>query len=336
MKHWLLHASFLAALWLAAPAGGASAHPLDPALLDVRETAAGALTVAWHVPVGGSLTASLRPVLPSRCIERSPPEVIEGEQRLTTRWRVDCGGASMVGEHVRVEGLRERGTDALLRISLADGRVVQAVLRGERPDFVIPAGVTTSSVFADYLRLGVEHIFTGVDHLLFVLGLLLLVQNRSRLFWTVTAFTLGHSITLALATLGIVSFPSRVVEALIAVTIFAVAVELVRRDAGESSWSLRAPWAVAFSFGLLHGFGFAGALAEVGLPHHDIPAALLAFNVGIEAGQLVFIVAVLGMRTMLRALPVRWPAAAAQAPAYLIGSLAVYWVIERTWGALAM
>jgi hydrogenase/urease accessory protein HupE len=320
-------------LWMASAAGVAFAHPLDPALLELVETAGGVVEVAWHVPAARDGEVALRPVLSQHCIEQSAPVSVAEEQRVTTRWRVDCGGASLVGERVVIEGLRERGTDALVRVALVDGRVVQTVLRGNQPEFTVPPGITRMQVFADYLRLGVLHILTGVDHLLFVLGLVLLVSGWRRLVWTITAFTLGHSMTLALATLGIVSFPSRVMETLIALTIFAVAVELVRDATKRESWMLRAPWAVAFAFGLLHGFGFAGALAEVGLPPHEIPAALFAFNVGIESGQLLFVAAVLGARTLLRAAPVQWPAAAARIPAYFIGSLAAYWVIERTLSA---
>jgi len=320
-------------LWMGSAPGVVNAHPLDPALLELVESAGGVIEVAWHVPA--TTQVALRPVLPQRCITQSAPESVAEEQRVTTRWRVDCGGASLVGERIVIEGLRERGTDALVRVALLNGRVVQTVLRGDQPDFTVPPGITRMQVFADYLRLGVLHILTGFDHLLFVLGLVLLVSGWRRLVWTITAFTLGHSVTLALATLDIVSFSSRVMEALIALTIFAVAVELVRDAKERGSWMLRAPWAVAFAFGLLHGFGVAGARAEVGLPPHEIPAALFAFNVGIEAGQLMFVAVVLATRMLLRATPVQWPAAAARIPAYVIGSLAAYWIIDRTLSVLA-
>jgi len=172
---------------------------------------------------------------------------------------------------------------------------------------------------------------TGFDHLLFVLGLILRLRGWRRLVGTITAFTVGHSVTLALATLGVIHVPTRAVEVLIAITIFAVAVELARDRSQWPSWIRRAPWVAAFAFGLLHGLGFAGALAEVGLPPHEIPIALFSFNVGIELGQLAFVAIVLGARRLLVAMPVRWPVAAAQIPAYVIGSLAAYWAVERAW-----
>src|SRR4029453_11844785 len=174
------------------------------------------------------------------------------------------------------DGLRERRTDALVRIALADGRLIQMVLRGDQSGLTVPARVSRRDVVRDYLRLGFEHILTGLDHLLFVLGLVLLVHGRRRLLWTITAFTLGHSVTLSLAVLGFVHIPPRPVEALIAGSIFVVAVELTREAQGRTSRMGRRPWAMACAVGLLHGLGFAGAMAQVGLPAHDIPLALVA------------------------------------------------------------
>ena len=305
------------------------AHPLDPALLELWESGDGAVEVLWRLPLTQPMNASLRLALPDRCREASSPGVSEESgSYLTQRWRIACGTRSLVGERIGVEGLRERKTDALLRVHLADGRVAQAVLRGDLPFFTIPPRAGPLDVVHDYLALGLEHILTGPDHLLFVLGLVLLVRGR-RLLWTITAFTLGHSATLSLAVLGFVHIPPRPVEALIACSIFVVAVELTREAQGHTLWVGRVPWAMAFAFGLLHGLGFAGALAQIGLPAHEIPLALVSFNSGIEVGQLLFVGLVLAARAALGLLPAPWPKAGALIPAYTIGSLAAFWVFER-------
>src|SRR6185436_2163723 len=186
-------------------------------------------------------------------------------------------------------------------------------------------------VVRTYLTLGVEHILLGIDHLLFVLALLLIVKGVRRLVATVTAFTVAHSITLGAATLGFVHVPSAPVEAVIALSILFLASELARRRAGGSAdLTERFPWVVAFSFGLLHGFGFAGALSEVGIPQQAVPLALLFFNVGVEIGQLLFIAAVFGFGWLVRLSAVRVPAIWPRAVAYGVGSAAAFWVVERT------
>jgi len=309
--------------------GAPLAHPLDPTLLELRESAGGQVAVLWRVPRSGN-TAPLRLALPPRCVQQTAPEAGDGVgPHVSYRWRVDCGASGLVGERIGVEGLGDRRTEALLRVHLADGRLVQSVLRGDQPALTVPARIGRLDVARDYVRLGFEHILTGLDHLLFVLGLVLLVHGRRALLWTITAFTAGHSVTLSLAVLGVVRVPPAPVEALIAVTIFAVAVELTRDRSVREGWMRRAPWLMAFTFGLLHGLGFAGALAQVGLPSGEIPVALFAFNVGIEVGQLVFVAAVLAARAGLRALPARWTETTARVPAYVIGSLSAFWVIDR-------
>jgi hydrogenase/urease accessory protein HupE len=218
----------------------------------------------------------------------------------------------------------------LLRLVLADGRAIRHVLTAEQPSFVVPAREGALDVLASYGRLGVEHILTGYDHLLFVLGLVLLVGGGRRLLETVTAFTLGHSVTLALAVLGLVRVPQPPIEAGIAFSIYVLAVELApRRLSRKPTLLARAPWLMAGLFGLLHGLGFAGALAQVGLPQGEIPLALFAFNLGIEAGQLVFVGVVLAVWAALRALPVRWPPSVLYVPAYAMGTLAAFWCLQR-------
>jgi hydrogenase/urease accessory protein HupE len=197
----------------------------------------------------------------------------------------------------------------------------EAVLRGERP-WQVTAG--------EYLVLGFHHILLGIDHLLFVLALLMLVPNMRTLVWTITSFTLAHSLTLAAATLGWVHVPQAPVEAVIALSILFVAMEIVHWRQGRPGLTRRWPWLVAFTFGLLHGFGFAGALSEIGLPEHAIPLALLFFNVGVELGQLLFIGAVIAVSLVLKR--ITWPGWAWRVPVYTIGSLAAFWTIQRIAG----
>lgn len=320
-------------LWVWAVAERGMAHPLNPALLELWETRGAAVEVLWRVPLSQPVNAPLHPMLPDGCREVSAPSFSQTAHSLTARWRLDCGWRSLVGARIGVQGLYERQTDALVRIHLADGRLIQAVLRGDSPFLTIPERAGPLAVVRDYLELGFEHILTGLDHLLFVLGLVLLVRGRRRLLWTVTAFTVGHSVTLSLAVLGVVRIPPAPVEALIACSIFVVGVELTREIPGRATSIRRFPWAMALAFGLLHGLGFAGALAQVGLPADEIPLALFSFNVGIEVGQLLFVGLVLSARVALGMLPVRWPQSSALIPGYAIGSLAVFWVLERVWGS---
>lgn len=317
------------ALWIMGALSAAVAHPLDPALLDIRESTAGTLDVLWRLPSSQDVDVPLRVVLPEHCTPVAAPAIDRSGPQTTLRWRAVCAGKGLVGQPVAVTGLRERQTDALLRIQLADGRLVQQVLRGDAPTLRVPARASRFGVFRDYLRLGFEHILSGPDHLLFVLGLVLLILGWRRLLWTITAFTAGHSVTLSLAVLGVVRVPPQPVEVLIALSIVVVALELARRGPGPETWARRFPWAMAFAFGLLHGLGFAGALAQVGLPPEEIPLALFAFNLGIESGQILWVAVVLAGRGGLGALPLRWPCPVEWVPAYAIGSLGAYWMAER-------
>jgi hydrogenase/urease accessory protein HupE len=330
MRHPSVLAAAAAGILCLLAAGPAGAHPLDPSLLEIREVRGAPLEVLWRQPGVQPVDAPVRPVLPRPCVQVGQGEARRGEPWSEARWRLDCGGRSLVGERVGVSGLGEAHTDALLRIQLADGRLIQAVLRPDAPALTVPPGTSAAEVCRDYLLLGLRHILSGLDHLLFVLGLVLLVRGRG-LLWTVTAFTLGHSVTLSLAALGVVHIPPAPVEVLIAGSILAVAVELTREDAAPP-W--RSPRALAFGFGLLHGLGFAGALAQVGLPAGEIPLALVSFNSGIEVGQLLFVGALFAARAVLGARPLPRFAAPARLPAYGIGALAAYWILERAWNLL--
>lgn len=306
--------------------GLAAAHPLAPSLLDLQEEAPGRIAVLWRRPQLLPIGARLEPLLPARCRPLAPPaETLEGAA-LVTRWTVDCGRDGLTGESIAVTGLAEAGSDVLLRVVFADGHGLRAVLRPDAPSFLLPRAQSPAGVAAGYLRLGIEHLLTGPDHLAFVFGLILLVTGRRRLLGTITAFTLGHSVTLSLAALGFVRLPPAPIEAAIALSILVLAVELAR---DRPTLLSRRPWLMAAGFGLLHGLGFAGALAQVGLPVREIPLALFSFNVGIELGQIGFILAVLvfslAFAPVLRRLP-RWSVAV---PIYAIGTLAAFWMFER-------
>jgi hydrogenase/urease accessory protein HupE len=243
---------------------------------------------------------------------------------------VAVGDAGVEGCVLRFPGLENTITDVFVRLHRLDGTTMSTVarpskpraeLRGERPWYV-SAG--------EYAALGFHHILRGVDHLLFVLGLLLIVRGRLTLLKTVTAFTVAHSLTLAIATLGFARAPLPPLNAAIALSIFFLGPEIVRSRRGESSLTIRFPWVVAFLFGLLHGFGFASGLSTAGMPKSELPLALLFFNVGVELGQLVFVSGALGLAKSFRVLEVRWPRWVAALPAYTVGGLGAYWTIQRT------
>lgn len=320
-------------------------HALNPSLLDIRQDDHRAIEVVWKTPLERLPGTSIEPELPAPCRAIRAPAVSYDETSLTTRWTVDCGEAGLVGQTVAVNGLDDSKTDVLLRISLADGRQLRGVLSARHATYVVPERAPWHRVATSYLSLGIEHILLGFDHLLFVLALLLLVPGGRRLAITITAFTFGHSITLCWVALGLAQVPSAPVEVAIAFSIFILAVELARPAESERSLMRRSPWALATVFGLLHGLGFAGALAEIGLPQGDVPLALLAFNIGIEIGQLVFVGAILGGRQTLRQV-IRpwltshrpwltnhrvhhWSAGLQAAPVYLIGTLSAFWTLER-------
>ena len=318
----------LAALLLALATAPAAAHQFAPALLEIEELAAGEARVSWKQPAVRVQGSQLRPVLPIECSGLGDPEVRKEGVGIRARWQILCPGG-LSGKSVGVEGIAGSQADVLLRITLRDGRRIRHVLKAEAPSFRIDADSSRAGVFKDYAVLGVEHILLGWDHLLFVLALVLLVGWGRSLVWTITSFTAGHSVTLALASLGVVDVPQAPIEAAIAVSIYFLAVELVSARSGRRTMTQRAPWAIAAGFGLLHGLGFAGALAEVGLPTAEIPLALFSFNVGIELGQLAFVGAVLLAAAGLRSLPVAWPRWSTAVPAYGIGAMAAFWFLQR-------
>ena len=308
----------------------AQAHPLSPALLEIRELGDGRVEVSLKTSLPQPPGATLRPVLPGDCAALGRPEVTQDAAAIVARWTVRCATSDLVGGRVGVDGLASAWSAALVRIRFADGRVVKRALRAAEPSFVVPDRDRPVDVARSYTLLGLQHILTGPDHLLFVFGLLLLVVGPGLLLKTITAFTVGHSVTLTLATLGLVRLPSQPMEVLIALSVYVLAVELARGGANAGTRLTRSPWIMALAFGLLHGLGFAGALREVGLPSGEIPLALLSFNAGIELGQIVFVVTILAAGRLVRACLPPLPAWTRWVPIYGMGSLSVLWCCERT------
>ncbi len=322
----------------------ARSDELRPGYLDLRQTAPGTYSLLFKIPARGEdLRLAIYVNLPEGTQDVGAPQASFSDGTYIERRSIRRDGG-LVGQAVSIEGLSATSTDVLVRVESLAGTIQTERLSPTRTAFVVQATPGAGEVAATYLRLGVEHILFGFDHLLFVLALVILVREWRRVAVTVTAFTIAHSITLAAATLGFVNVPGPPVEAAIALSIMLVAVEILNARHGKPSLTARLPWLVAFSFGLLHGFGFAGALAEVGLPQHAIPVALLFFNVGVEIGQLVFVAAVLSIMWLLRQAASRLsePALVKRAfdrldvtIAYGIGVVAAYWLIERTTAFLA-
>jgi hydrogenase/urease accessory protein HupE len=303
------------------------AHEVRPAYLDLSEDRPGEFSVLWKTPMVSEMRLALDPVFSGPVEALTPLTVRRTSDAVVQTWRLRA--EELRGQILRIGGLEATLTDVLVRIAFADGSTWVQSLTPQRSEALIPARPSTWGVAGTYFVLGVAHILMGIDHLLFVLALLLLGQGARRLVETVTAFTVAHSITLGLATLGIVHVPPKPIEAAIALSIVFVAVEIVHAHRGQAGMAARLPWIVASTFGLLHGFGFAGALSEVGLPEGQIPVALLFFNLGVEIGQLLFIAGVLALVTMGKRMRVAWPAWAEMAPPYAIGSIAMFWVIQR-------
>ncbi len=306
---------------------------MRPAYLELRQTGPETYDTLWKVPgLGENLRLGLYVELPAGCTNVTEPRASMVNNAYTERWTVQCAGG-LIGGTIHIAGLASTMTDVLARLERLDGTTQVTRITPSAPSFVVEAAARASEVARTYLLLGVEHILGGIDHLLFVLALLILVQGTRRLIWTVTAFTVAHSITLAGATLGFVHVPGPPVEAAIALSIVFVAAEIAHSRQGMAGLTERFPWVVAFTFGLLHGFGFASALNEVGLPQAAIPVALLFFNVGVEIGQLLFIASVFTVivlaRQVARRIAVPQPAWAWRAPPYVIGSIAAFWTMQR-------
>ena len=319
--------------WLAAclllAVSVASAHESRPAYLEVKESSAGQFSLLWRTPVLAGMRLPIALKLPDDVKNLREPSVQElADSFLERRW-IDAGPNGLAGQRIEFPGLQGTITDVLVRVEMLDGRSWTTIVHPSQPWVEITAAQTRLEVMGTFIVQGIRHILFGADHMLFVLGLLLIVKDRWMLLKTITAFTVAHSITLAIATLGYAEAPVLPLNAAIALSILFLGPEIVRSWRGETSFTIRHPWVVAFAFGLLHGFGFASALISAGLPKAELPVALLSFNVGVEIGQLSFVALILSLERAFRILEVRWPRWAEALPGYTVGSLGAFWTVQR-------
>ncbi len=307
-------------------------HALQPGYLELRLIDEEIYAVVWKTPATRGRPMAITARLPESCDPRNPVQSVWDGTAYVARWTARCA-RGLEGGVIHIDGLDRTSTDVLVRFDFADGVGEARRLTPGDPSFTVPIQPSRLEVVRTYLLLGIEHILSGIDHLVFVLALLILVKGARRLVFTVTAFTIAHSLTLAGATLGYVQMPGPPIEATIALSIMFVAAEIMHSRRGNPGLTEKYPWVVAFTFGLLHGLGFAGALAQIGLPQTSIPMALLFFNVGVEVGQLLFITLVLAAialaRQMIRRINLPRPAWAWAVPPYAIGGISAYWVIQR-------
>jgi hydrogenase/urease accessory protein HupE len=306
----------------------AQAHESLPASLLLQESRALHFDVTWRIPQTQGVALDIRPMLPDDCVRLDAPRESTSAGARRWQWTVQCTQGLRTDARIGFDGLPLTMVDVLVRVNYHNGDSESRVARPRTPTVVLGESAPQPPAASAYLGLGVEHILGGIDHLLFVLCLILLAPSLGSLLQTVTAFTVAHSLTLALSALGWVHVSGPPVEATIALSILFLARELVRRDAGSALVAQR-PWTVAFVFGLLHGFGFAGALSEIGLPPSDIPASLLLFNVGVELGQLIFVACVYPLVVWVRRAARGWSARVAPLPIYAVGAVAAFWWLQR-------
>lgn len=307
----------------------ASADIFRPAYLELSQIDAERYQVLWRVPaLPDNRRLAARVLLPANTERLGEPREALMDNAWEQRYDIRAAGG-LIDQSITIDGILGGATDVIVRVERLDGTTQLERLQPSQPVFTVTASPGPGEVAIAYLVLGVEHILGGIDHLLFVLALLLLVGNVRRLVLTITAFTVAHSITLVCATLGWISLPGPPVEAVIALSIVFVAAEVIHDQQGRASITAQAPWIVAFGFGLLHGLGFAGALEEVGLPETAIPVALLMFNVGVEAGQLLFVAGVVAVAALSKRFLPLSAASVKRTVSYAIGSIAAFWTIER-------
>ena len=302
-------------------------HEIRPAYLQIIQTSETTYEVFWKVPSMGDAVPKIHPIFPPffTVEELNRPNQIPGS--VVYSYKISSK-ETLQGKILTIEGLNKTLIDALVTVTYLNGEKVTLMLQPDKDASIIPGETSTYDVIKTYSKLGIEHILFGIDHLLFVLALILITKGRWKILKTITAFTIAHSITLSLAALGYVNFPTPPVEAVIALSIIFLAIEIIKNLQGKQTLTSKKPWLVAFTFGLLHGFGFAGALANIGLPQQDIPWALAFFNIGVELGQIAFVLAVLVIIKLL-SYKKQWPMYLKKIPAYAIGSLATFWMIER-------
>ncbi|MEO1291543.1 MAG: HupE/UreJ family protein [Pseudomonadota bacterium] len=298
----------------------ATAHVTELAVLRLTEVGEGRYTLTWEMRPTTPTGTGLQPVFPPHCT--ATPNLL------------DCGAEGLVGR-LGFEGIGAGQSAAMFKIRDLEGSTQIYTVTPANPVVTVSRSFDASSwegmteIALAYTAIGFEHILLGIDHLLFVLGLIWIARGRWMLLKTITAFTVAHSVTLAAVTFGWVGVPEVFVNAMIALSIVFIGVEVLYARQGRSTLTLRHPWAVSFVFGLLHGFGFADALVALGLPETAVPLALLSFNIGVELGQIAFVLIVLALAWAYRVMRVRWPDWAHVAPAYAIGSLAALWFYQR-------
>ena len=308
------------------------AHELQPGTLELHQKSAERYELLWRAPTYYNKAHPAKVQLPTTWKIIGEPTIKKITNYSIHRYVFDAPTEEVHGSIIRLLGLEATITDVFVRFYWIDGTQTSTVMRPSQPWIEIKEQQSALQVAGDYTLLGIDHILSGFDHLLFVYALLLIVSGIRPLLLTVTSFTIAHSMTLAAATLGFIWVPGPPVEAVIALSIVFLASELLKIKRGEDSLTARRPWLVAFVFGLLHGFGFAGALSEVGLPQSEVPLALLMFNVGVELGQLLFVaIAIIAIKLLYKCRS-EWPSWVQQLPPYAIGSLAAFWLIERVNG----
>ncbi|MEN8727522.1 MAG: HupE/UreJ family protein, partial [Sulfurovum sp.] len=313
--------------------GVTQADEIRPGYMEIKGSDEKTFQVKWKVPMKSDKVLSLKPLMPPNC-KSTPSSRQRVDNALIENWTMVCPNG-LAGEKIEISGLEYTVTDVLVQINHADGSSSMNRLTPTAVSFQIAAKQSFWDVAKTYTIIGIEHILFGIDHLLFVFALLIIVTGFRRLVGTITAFTLAHSITLVAATLGWMSVPQAPVEAVIALSILFLAVEIIHSQQGKIGLAEKSPWLIAFIFGLLHGFGFAGALAEVGLPQQAIPQALLFFNVGVELGQLMFVMAVLCVGWLVKKVLAQELLDKGELTiAYIIGSLSAFWLFERTYSFL--
>jgi hypothetical protein len=310
-------------------ATAAAAHEVRPAYLEIDQLAPKTYKVVWKQPTMGEVAIHLEPHLSSGWLDTQPADQYVAAGFLIRTWTIAAPTRDAVeGQTISIEGLQNTITDVFVRLRLSGGRSLDTILRPEQPSFCISVANGSTMAVWSFLVLGVQHILTGPDHLLFLLGLLLIVRDRWTLLKTVSAFTLAHSLTLAAATFGLISLSTNLLNALIALSILFVAPEALRAIRGETSLTIRYPWVVAFAFGLLHGMGFASGLTSLGLEKGALLSALVLFNIGVEIGQLAFILVVLALLRSFRLMEIRWPRPVQLAPTYAIGVFGASWTFK--------
>ena len=317
------------AFFLALVSQQAFAHEVRPAYLEIDQTRAGTYKVVWKQPTMGDVAIHLVPHLSNGWLENPPSDEYAAAGFLIKTWIVNTKKRDpLPGQTITIEGLEQTITDVYVRIRLLNNQRLDTIVRPEAPSFRISLADGDAMAMSSFVLLGIQHILTGPDHLLFVLGLLLLVRDRWTLLKTVSAFTLAHSVTLAAATFGLINLPTPLLNALIALSILFVAPEIIRAQNGDTSLTIRYPWIVAFAFGLLHGMGFASGLTSLGLERSALLYALVFFNIGVEIGQLLFIALVLALKRAFGLMEICWPRVFEMAPTYAIGVLGATWTIQ--------